>query len=115
MDIHNSNGQLWADQWDLEPRPRWKEKDKKWKDDDKSKWEKKILRLTWVKNINKKFENLCSSCPCIDIRYQKAIPLTSIDESFESFDDFDDELYKIYLLWKLASFFILLNDINRLW
>lgn len=57
MDIYNSNGLSWADQWDPEPIPSETRDGKKEKGgSDKSKG-KKLLNLKWVKNICKKSKN----------------------------------------------------------
>ncbi|KAL6527124.1 hypothetical protein OROGR_016214 [Orobanche gracilis] len=57
MDIYQSNGLSWADQWDPEPLPseRSNEKDKKGSERNKS--GKKLLNLKWMKNICKKSKN----------------------------------------------------------
>ncbi|KAL0336020.1 UNVERIFIED_CONTAM: hypothetical protein Sradi_4813900 [Sesamum radiatum] len=58
MDIYNSNGLSWADQWDPEPLPSEREYEKKGKHgSDKTKSMKKILSLKWMKNICKKSKN----------------------------------------------------------
>ncbi|PIM98654.1 hypothetical protein CDL12_28861 [Handroanthus impetiginosus] len=53
MDIYNSNGLSWADQWGPDPLPFETENEKKEKDSDKKSGKKK-LSLKWVKNICKK-------------------------------------------------------------
>ncbi|KAL7093869.1 hypothetical protein ABFS83_11G065000 [Erythranthe nasuta] len=58
MDIYNSNGLSWADQWDPEPLPSETHNGKKEKDgSDKGKSGKKLLNLKWMKNICKKSKN----------------------------------------------------------
>ncbi|GER25372.1 mitochondrial dynamics protein MID51 [Striga asiatica] len=57
MDIYNSNGLSWADQWDPEPLPSERPNEKEKSRSDKNKAGKKILNLKWVKNICKKSKN----------------------------------------------------------
>ena len=56
MDIYESNGLSWADQWDPQPAPSEMPENKKEKDDsDKSK--KKLINFKWVKKWCKKSKN----------------------------------------------------------
>ncbi|KZV39962.1 hypothetical protein F511_15624 [Dorcoceras hygrometricum] len=59
MDIYNSNGLSWADQWDPEPIPSETEIVKtKGKDGSgQGKIGKKLLSLKWMKNFGKKSQN----------------------------------------------------------
>ncbi|XP_057486898.1 uncharacterized protein LOC130791395 [Actinidia eriantha] len=57
MDLYNSNGLSWADQWDPEPlHPPSTENDKKQQKDGsrKNKSVKKMLSLKWMKDLCKK-------------------------------------------------------------
>ncbi|KAL8492478.1 hypothetical protein ACS0TY_023886 [Phlomoides rotata] len=54
MDIYNSDGLSWADQWDPEPLPS-ETYEKKKDGADKSK--KKSLNLKWMKIFSKKSKN----------------------------------------------------------
>lgn len=57
MDIYNSEGSSWADQWDPEPLPPPLSDDKKGKNGSgKDKSLKKKLSFQWVKNLIKKSE-----------------------------------------------------------
>ncbi|CDP13295.1 unnamed protein product [Coffea canephora] len=56
MDVYKSEGLSWADQWDPEPLPPASDNDKKKGKDgsNKNKLGKKILTLSWIKNLGKK-------------------------------------------------------------
>lgn len=60
MDVFNSGGSSWADQWDPEPLP---DEKKAKKDSSKDKSLKKKLSFQWVKNLVKKSDkNWQESC-----------------------------------------------------
>lgn len=55
MDIYESNGLSWADQWDPQPVPSELPEKKEKEESEKSK--KKLLNFKWVKNLCKKSKN----------------------------------------------------------
>ncbi|KAG9130663.1 hypothetical protein Leryth_018066 [Lithospermum erythrorhizon] len=58
MDIYDSGGLSWADQWDSKPLPSEGdyETNKKQENSSKTKLSKKILNFKWLKGHNKKSE-----------------------------------------------------------